>query len=344
MAVTIKDVAKMAGVSISTVSRVINNSKPVSSDITDQVLKVIKETGYVPNPIARSLVTKRSNIIGVIVPDISSLYVGDLLNGIEEISRMYEYDVFLCNTYAESEKELKYIKLLMSKSVAGIVFVSEKLEEPQMKLIEESQIPSVYISKNAKDFDVYSIGIDHYQASYDITKYLIDKGKEKIAFLRASIEDNLEDSERYKGYKKALENSNIALDKSLVLQGDSTDESGYRLVDMLIKNKNLPEAIFASSDELAIGALNALLDNKISVPNDVSVVGYDDTRIASMIRPTLTTIKQPIYDMGAVAARIIVKLVNHQEVEEKYIILPHTLVERQSSWWTKGLTQMKFVV
>ncbi len=331
MAVTIKDVAKMAGVSISTVSRVINNSKPVSSDIRQQVLKVIKNTGYVPNPIARSLVTKRSNIIGVIVPDISSLYIGDLLSGIEEISRMYEYDVFLCNTYSESERELKFIKLLKSKSVAGIIFISEKLEKPQVSLIEESEIPAVYISKNAKDFDVYSIGIDHYEASYNITKYLIDKGKQKIAFFRSSIEDNIEDSERYKGYKKALEDAKIPLDKSLVLQGDSTDESGYRLTDLLIENKNLPEAIFASSDELAIGALNALLDKNISVPMDVSVVGYEDTRIASMVRPSLTTIKQPIYDMGAVAARIIVKLIAHQEVEEKYIILPHTLIERQSS-------------
>ena len=331
MAVTIKDVAKMAGVSISTVSRVINNSKPVSSDIRDQVLRVIKETGYVPNPVARSLVTKKSNIIGVIVPDISSLFVGDLLSGIEEIGRMYEYDIFLCNTYGESERELKYINLLKSKAVAGIIFVSEKLEKPQIDLVKESQIPSVYISKNAKDFDVYSIGIDHKQASYDMTNYFINKGKKKIAFLRTSVEDNIEDSERYKGYKKALEDSGIDLDKSLVLQGDSTNESGYRIVEMLIEKGNIPEAIFASSDELAVGALNALLDNRINVPKDVSIAGYDDTRIASMIRPSLTVIKQPIYDMGAVAARIIVKLIDNQDVEEKYIILPHTLIERQSS-------------
>ena len=331
MTATIKDVAKMAGVSISTVSRVINNSKPVSSDIRDQVLRVIKETGYVPNPVARSLVTKKSNIIGVIVPDISSLFVGDLLSGIEEIGRMYEYDIFLCNTYGESERELKYINLLKSKAVAGIIFVSEKLEKPQIDLVKESQIPSVYISKNAKDFDVYSIGIDHKQASYDMTNYFINKGKQKIAFLRASVEDNIEDSERYKGYKKALEDSGIDLDKSLVLQGDSTNESGYRIVEMLIEKGNIPEAIFASSDELAVGALNALLDNRINVPKDVSIAGYDDTRIASMIRPSLTVIKQPIYDMGAVAARIIVKLIDNQDVEEKYIILPHTLIERQSS-------------
>ncbi len=331
MAVTIKDVAKMAGVSISTVSRVINDSKPVSSDIRDQVLRVIKETGYVPNPVARSLVTKKSDIIGVIVPDISSLFVGDLLSGIEEIGRMYDYDVFLCNTYGESERELKYINLLKSKAVAGIIFVSEKLEKPQVDLIKESHIPAVYISKNAKDFDVYSIGIDHKKASYDMTNYFIEKGKKKIAFLRASVEGNIEDSERYKGYKKALEDANIKLDKNLVIQGDSTDSSGYKMVEMLIEKGNVPQAIFASSDELAVGALNALIDNKIDVPKDVSVAGYDDTKIASMIRPSLTVIKQPIYDMGAVASRIIVKLINNQEVDGKYTSLPHSLVERQSS-------------
>ncbi len=331
MVVTIKDVAKMSGVSISTVSRVINNSKPVSSDIRDRVLKVIKETGYVPNPVARSLVTKKSNIIGVIVPDIANLFIADLLNGIEDIGRMYDYDIILCNTYSDTQKELKYINLLKSKQAAGIILVSGTIEQSHVDAIEISKIPAVYISKNAKDFDVYSVSIDHFQAAYDMTKYLLDKGKNKISFIRASVEDNIEDSERYQGYKKALEQSGLKIDNSLVLQGDETTASGYMLTKKLIEDKKLPEAIFASSDEMAIGVVNALLDSGIKIPEQVSVAGYDDTRIASMIRPSLTTVRQPIFDMGAVSARIIVKLISNQHVEQKNTVLPYSIVERQST-------------
>lgn len=331
MVVTIKDVAKMSGVSISTVSRVINNSKPVSSDIRERVLKIIKETGYVPNPVARSLVTKKSNMIGVIVPDISNMFIADLLNGIEDIGRMYDYDIVLCNTYYDPDKELKYINLLKSKQAAGIILVSGNVEQSHVDAIEISDIPAVYISKNAKDFDVYSVSIDHFQAAFDMTKYLLDKGKNKISFIRASVEDNIEDSERYKGYKKALQQAGLKVDKSLVLQGDETTASGYTLTKKLIEENNLPQAIFASSDEIAIGAVNALLDSGIDVPLQVSVAGYDDTRIASMIRPSLTTVKQPIFDMGAVSARIIVKLISKQQVEPKNTILPYSIVERQST-------------
>ena len=331
MTLTIKDVAKMAGVSISTVSRVINNSKPVSSDIRDRVLKVIKETGYVPNPVARSLVMKKSQIIGVIVPDISNLLIGELLNGIEEIGRMYDYDILLCNTYGEIEEELKYINLLKSKSVAGIVFVTGKIDEKTVNAIEEGNVPAVYIGKNAKDFDIYSVSIDHEKASYEMTKYLIEKGNKKIAFFRASREDNIEDSERYKGYKKALEDSNIELDKSIVLQGDETSDSGYMLAKDLIEKENIPEAVFASSDEVAIGAMNAFIDNSIKVPEEVKIAGYDDIKIASMVRPSLTTIKTPIYDIGAVSARMIIKMINKEQLDSKHIILPYTLMNRQST-------------
>lgn len=331
MPVTIKDVAKMAGISISTVSRVVNNSKPVSSEIRDKVLQIIRETGYVPNPVARSLVMKKSQLIGVLVPDISNLFISELLNGIEEICKMYGYDVLLCNTYGETEEELKYINLLKSKQVAGVVFVSSKLEKICVDALVESKIPCSYISKNAKDFDIYSVCIDHEKASYDMTEYLISKGNRKIAFLRASVDDNIEDSERYKGYKEAFQANGLKPDKSIVLQGDGTGESGYALTAQLIEKNNLPDAIFASSDEMAIGVIGALVDNGIQIPKDVSVAGYDDIKMASLMRPTLTTIKQPIYDMGAVSVRMVVKLINEETIENKINILPYELIQRQSS-------------
>ncbi|SHJ89112.1 LacI family DNA-binding transcriptional regulator [Tepidibacter formicigenes] len=328
--VTIKDVAKKAGVSISTVSRVINNSKPVSNEIRQRVLKVIKETGYVPNPLARSLVTKKSQLIGVIVPDISDFFMGELLNGIEEVGKIYDYDILLCNSYGEPDEELKYINLLKSKQVAGIIFVSWKMEKRHVEAIESGNIPAVYISKNAKDFDIYSVSIDNFKASYEMTKYLIENGHKKIAFIKSSVQDSIMDSDRFKGYKKALEENNIKLEETLIKEGDSTSESGHYLMNEIFEFKNIPDAVFAANDEVAVGVINCILDNGYKVPEDISVAGFNDIKLASLYRPSLTTIKQPIYDMGAVSIRMIVKMINEEEIGDKNIYLPYKLIERQS--------------
>ncbi|SHH00527.1 LacI family DNA-binding transcriptional regulator [Tepidibacter thalassicus] len=328
--VTIKDVAKKAGVSISTVSRVINNSKPVSNEIRQRVLKIIKETGYVPNPLARSLVTKKSQLIGVIVPDISDFFMGELLNGIEEVGKIYDYDILLCNSYGEPDEELKYINLLRSKQVAGIIFVSWKIEEKHVQAIKNGNIPAVYISKNAREFDVYSVSIDNFEAAYEMTKYLIENGHKKIAFIKSSVQDSIMDSDRFKGYKKALEESNMQLDESLIKEGDATSESGYYLMNEIFEIKNIPDAVFATNDEVAVGVINCILDNGYKVPEDISVAGFNDIKLASIYRPSITTIKQPIYDMGAVSIRMIVKMINEEEIVDKNIYLPYKLIERQS--------------
>ncbi len=328
--ITIKDVARKAGVSISTVSRVINNSKPVSNEIRQRVLKIIEETGYVPNPLARSLVTKKSQLIGVIVPDISDFFMGELLNGIEEVGKIYNYDIVLCNSYGEPDEELKYINLLKSKQVAGIIFVSWKMNQDHVDVIEKANIPAVYISKNASEFDVYSVSINNFEASYDMTKYLIENGNKKIAFMKSSVQDSIMDSDRYRGYEKALEESDIEIDENLVKEGDATSESGYYLMSELIEAKDIPDAVFASHDEIAVGVINCILDAGYKVPEDISVSGYNDIKLASLYRPALTTIKQPIYDMGAVSIRMIVKMINGEGLEDKKILLPYSLVERQS--------------
>ncbi|OPJ56502.1 LacI family DNA-binding transcriptional regulator [Alkalithermobacter paradoxus] len=330
MTVTIKDVAKKSGVSISTVSRVINNSKPVSNEIRQRVMSVIKETGYVPNPVARSLVTKKSQLIGVIVPDISNFFIGELLNGIEEVGKIYEYDILLCNSYGEMEEELKYINLLKSKQVAGIVFVTWKMSDEHVKAIEEGNLPAVYISKNAHNFDVYSVSIENERAAYEMTKYLIQKGHTNIGFIRSSIEDDLVDSQRFRGYKNALTDSGLEINQRIIKEGDTTSESGYYLMNEILESNDMPHAMFATNDEVAIGAINCILDKGYKVPDDISVVGFNDIKLASLYRPSLTTIKQPIYDMGAVSIRMIVKMIDGEQLEDKHTYLPYELIERQS--------------
>lgn len=331
MSVTIKDVAQRAGVSISTVSRVINNSKPVSNEIRQRVLQIIEETGYTPNPVARSLVMKKSQLIGVIVPDISNFFIGEILNGIEEIGKMYTYDILLCNTYGDLEQELRYIKLLQGKQVEGIVLMTWDLQDKLIDYLADCEIPVVLINRNTSRIDIPSVSIDNYQASYDMTSYLIENGHKEIGLIRNRLDSNSFCLDQYNGYKKAFEENGIPINENLVQFGNFKLEKAYEVVKGWIDSDILPTAIFATSDTMAIGAVNCLLDHGYQVPQDVSVTGFHDTKMASFYRPTLTTIRQPLYDMGAVAIRMIIKIINNMEITEKVVILPHELIERNSS-------------
>ncbi|MEG2246285.1 MAG: LacI family DNA-binding transcriptional regulator [Peptostreptococcaceae bacterium] len=328
--VTIKDVAKKAGVSISTVSRVINDSKPVTDEVKQKVLDVIKETGYVPNPLARSLVTKKSQLIGVIIPEVSDSFVSELVNGIEEVAKMYNYDILLANTYSDKDQELKSINLLRAKQVEGIVLMSWKVDEEHLDYIQNCGIPAVYVSKTARNYDVYSVSISNTDATYDMTKYLIDKGHKKIAFIMTSEDDTVLETERYVGFEKAMKDGNLEINKALVKNAGTTYDYGYEKMKEMLDEGNIPEAVFVTGDEAAIGALNAICDAGYRVPEDISVAGFNDAKIAAIYRPKLTTVHQPLYDMGAVAIRMVIKMIDKEVLENKKVELPYRIVERES--------------
>ena len=328
--ITIKDVAKKAGVSISTVSRVINDSKPVTDEVKQKVLDVIEETGYIPNPLARSLVTKRSQLIGVIVPEVSDSFANEILNGIEEIAKMYDYEILLANTYSDKEQELKCINLLRAKQVEGIVMISWKVEKEHVDYMQRCGIPACYISKTARDYDIYTVSTSNTDATYDMTKYLLDKGHEKIAFVMTSKDDTILERERLAGYEKALNENNIDLDERLIKHGTTTYEGGYKSMKEMLDEGVVPHAAFVTGDEAAIGAINAICDAGYRVPEDISVAGFNDVKIAKMYRPKLTTVHQPLYDMGAVAVRMVIKMINKEELNEKKIELPYKIEERES--------------
>lgn len=333
MAITIKDVAKKANVSISTVSRVINKSKPVSDEVRERVEEVIKELNYEPNPIARSLVMKKTNLIGVIVPDISSFFIGEVLNAIEQIAKIYKYDIILCNSYAEKDQEMKYLNLLMNKQVEGLVFISYKIEDDHKEFIKNAKFPVVLINRFIKELDSISVSIDHEKASYDMTDYLIKKGSKRISLLRSGHSDDMFINAQLTGYKKALEENGIEYDKSLVYDGVFRIEQAYELIQEMVSKDELPDAIFATNDSVAIAAMNSLLDSGYKVPEDIQVAGFHDTKIANLFRPKLTTIKQPIFDLGSMATRMLIKKINgeFEEGESNIKIMPHELISRESS-------------
>lgn len=328
--VTIKDVAKQAGVSISTVSRVINNSKPVTDEVKQRVLEVIKRTGYVPNPLARSLVTKKSQLIGVVVPEVSDSFVNEMLDGIEEVAKMYDYEILLANTYSDKEQEMKSLNLLRAKQIEGIVMISNKIDNEHIDYINSLSIPATYISKTAMEYDINSVDISNKNATYDMTNYLIDKGHKEIAFIMTSKDKTILEKERLSGYKKALIENNIQLDEKLIRYAGIEYEDGYESMMELLDENIVPQAVFVTGDEAAIGAINALNDRGYNVPDDVSVAGFSDVKIARIYRPKLTTVHQPLYDIGAVAIRMVIKLINKELLDEKKVELPYRIIERES--------------
>jgi LacI family transcriptional regulator len=332
MTSTIKDVAKMAEVSISTVSRVINDSKPVSPEARRRVLRAIEDLEYKPNEIARSLVTKKSNLIGIIVDDIGNSYVAQIVRGIEEIGRMYNYDIVLCSSYGSQETELRFIQLLMQKQVEGVIIVSEIYNIQVGDYINNYNRPFVYINRFYNVFGTPTVTIDNELASNTMVEHLIELGHKNILYITQDKDSELT-VEKYKmiGYTNSIENIGV---KPLIhkIKGYKIEDGYNSGEDVLavIKANNIT-AVYCYQDEIAIGLINYFYDNNVKVPEDISVVGYGDISLASIYRPKLTTIKEPYYDIGAVAIRRILKEIKKEPLEEQTIKLPVQLMVRESA-------------
>ena len=332
MSATIKDVARLAEVSISTVSRVINDSKPVSPEVRRRVLDAIDELGYKPNEVARSLVTKKSNLIGIIVTDIGNSYIAQMVRGIEEVGRMYNYDIILSSSYGDADTEKKFAELLRSKQVEGIILISEIVNEEVIEQIKSFKIPFMYLNRYYSNLELPSVSIDHYEAVLRMTNYIIDLGHKNILYLTAN-DDKEKSLEKYKidGYREAIKGLDQGKEFIYSANGFSI-EDGYEVGDAVAKliDENNITLVFCCQDELAIGLINYCYDNNIKVPEDISICGYGDTKIASIYRPKLTTIKEPYYDIGAVAIRRIVKQLAGEEVEKSNTYLPIQIMKRES--------------
>lgn len=332
MTSTIKDVAKMADVSISTVSRVINDSKPVSPEARRRVLHAIDVLDYKPNEVARSLVTKKSNLIGVIVEDIGLNFISRILQGVEEVGKMYNYDILLSSSYKDLKTEVKFANLLLQKQVEGIIVVSN-MQNPKLEYkLEEAKIPHVLIN-NFYQVEKFQASIDFEKASKNMVELLMKKGHKKIASLavKKDIDRTLERF-KVKGYEKAMEEHNLKKVQLFVDGWQSENiEKEKEIIIKTIKEENIT-AIFTTYDTLAINLINVLYDNGIKVPEDVSVTGFGGGYLSSIYRPRLTTVKMPYYDIGAISIRQILKTISNKEKEIKGegVLLPIRILERES--------------
>ncbi|MBP1925685.1 LacI family transcriptional regulator [Sedimentibacter acidaminivorans] len=326
--ITIKDVARLSEVSISTVSRVINDSKPVSPEVRRRVLKVIEETGYKPNDVARSLVTRRSYLIGVIVNNLAQSYVADIVRGIEEIGKMYGYDILLCSSYSNKETQEKYLQLLDRKQAEGLFLVGNRFDSDVLELAKSLGKPSVFFTRDVNDSMNY-ISIDSSAAIYEMTNYLINEGHENIAFISDFENRTSVENDKISGYMKAIEDNELDYSKVFVA-GSGKHNKAYELGKTISKDSVDFTAAVCSSDEIAIGIMNSFSDNGINVPNDVSVVGYGNIREGRFVRPELTTIGEPYYDVGAVGMRMLIKTIKGDRTQKGLMELPFTIEKRNS--------------
>lgn len=314
MAVTIEDIAKEAGVSISTVSRVINNTKAVSPELRERVNEVIQRRNFKPNSLARGLITNKTNIIGIVVPDISNLIFGSLTKGINEVCQQNDYFLIVCESEGKFEKEIELLEILEEKKIEGVLFAGVDVNQSLIQELKNKSYPIVLVTQEASDgkYHFNTVVHDNIQATYDAVSFLIENGHEKVAFIGGPKNDYSSGQKRLNGYLLALEKYNIEVPESYIEHGDFSIESGYTSMKKIYEeNYNLPTAVMVCNDVMAIGAIRYLKSANIHVPNDISVMGFDDSEYAKYFTPELTTVRISYFDEGVQAANTLFDIINN---------------------------------
>lgn len=331
MSVTIYDVAREANVSMATVSRVVNGNPNVKPTTRKKVLATIEQLGYRPNAVARGLASKKTTTVGVIIPDISSMFISELARGIEDIATMYKYNVILSNSDQNREKELQLINTMYEKQVDGILFMGGNIHQDHVDNFSSSSVPVVIAATHDDTNTIPSVNIDYKGAAFEVTELLIKKGHKHPAFVYGQEDIKKRNALKYEGYMQAIKEYDVDIHDEYIVNTGYSYEAGMAGAEKLLALKERPTAIFAASDEMAIGVIHGIQDAGLSVPEDIEVIGFNNTRLSTMVRPTLTTIVQPTYDIGAVSMRLLTKFMNKEEVDEKKVILPHRIIERNST-------------
>lgn len=324
---TIKDVAKKANVSIATVSRVINKLPVHKKETEENVLRIIKELGYHPNLLARNLVGKKINTIGVLIPNLSSLVTTEILKGVEESAHKNNHSIIICNTDRRGLRTMEYLDVLRSKQVDGLIIVSEKITKEYVEMINDTKMQVVLIS-TYYDNNMTFIKIDDEKASYDATNYLISKGHSNIAMIAGSKKDYIAGTLRVKGYLRALKENKITFRKENLVYGNFRFDSGKSCFEDLIKKSPDITAIFCASDEMAIGVLSKAYKLGIKIPDQISIIGFDGTDLSLMTIPPLTTVNQFFYEMGYQGFNMLIEKVNGVDVKSYFYM--HQILERET--------------
>ncbi len=336
--VNIKDVAEHARVSITTVSHVINKTRFVSDELVRRVNKAMAELDYHPNSLARSLRSGRTKTIGLVIPDISNQFFAEVSRKIEDKGLEYGYSVILCNTDDDISKEKSYIEVLLAKQVDGIVFISTGEVSESLKNTFDSNVPIVIADRNVKDIQSDIVLVDNYLGGYDATKYLIELGHQRIGCITGPSPVT-PSAQRLQGFRDAMHQSGLQIDPALIVVGDFRYQSGEKAMQVLLGHPQPPTAVFAFNDMMALGVIRAVYNKGLKVPEDFSLVGFDDIPLSRAIYPTLTTMAQPIMEMTNVVVDLLIEKIRLRETharikkeKPKYqrIVMNTKLIKRES--------------
>lgn len=326
--ITIYDVAREAGVSMATVSRVVNGNQNVKETTRRKVLDVIERLDFRPNAVARGLASKKTTTVGVVIPDIANSYFANLARGIDDIATMYKYNIVIANSDGDDGKEINVVNTLLAKQVDGLVFLAHNLSDKIRAEFSRTRTPIVLAGAVDPEDQIPSVNIDYTVATKEVTLELA-KNNQKIALVAGPMVNAINGKERLVGYQEALAESGLTFSEGLVFETTYSYPSGLKLAER-VKASGATAAV-VMDDEVAVGLLNGLVNSGVKVPEEFEIITANNSVITEFTRPTLSSIEQPLYDLGAVSMRLLTKMMNKEEVEGKRVILPHGFVKRGSS-------------
>ncbi|WP_202079884.1 LacI family DNA-binding transcriptional regulator [Caldalkalibacillus salinus] len=331
---TINDIAKLAEVSRTTVSRVLNRNGYVSEDVRQRVLRAVEQTGYVPSAHAKSLRTKQSKVIGVIIPRINTEAASRVVNGIDEYLSEYDYQILLANTQLDADKEVEYMKLLQARQVDGIILLATNVSKTLQNVIKELKVPIVVIGQAIPG--VNSVIYDDYNAAVELTKFMIEKGHKRLAFIGVNERDHAVGMLRKKGFVDTLRQYHLDVQKDWMAYGDFSIDSGYLAMKKIVtEGQGWPTAVLAVTDRMAIGGMQYLKERGVSIPHDIGVAGIGNSDMSQYVSPALTTVNYDNHKAGQKAAQTILETLNkpighEKDFLEKKLMINHGLIERNS--------------
>lgn len=328
--VTIRDIAKMAKVSHMTVSRALNNDPRIREETKKRILELVDKLNYRPDARARTFVSKKSNLIGLVVSDISNPFYAELARGIEDKAHEEGYNVIFCSTDNKPERMETYVHLMMDAGVDAFIFASTRIREPVVEKLIDERFPLVLVNRRLRGEAYNYVVLNNIRGAYEITEHLINLGYRRIAIITGT--SNMSTGlDRLKGYQQALKDSRIEFSENYAIQGPFTRGTGYEGTKHLLTMKNRPEAIFGGNDYIAMGVIDAVEELGLHIPEDIALVGFDDTEFASNQRIRLTTVSQRKYEMGNLGVQILIDYIERKETDYTHkIILEPRLIIRES--------------
>ncbi len=326
---TIIDVARESGVSYSTVSRVLNGYEFVKPTTRERVLQAAEKLGYVPNQQARSLAGGRSNLIGILVPGLDNAYISEIIRGIDEELAKSDYSLILYTTRRHHGRESSYVATIMNGAADGLLLVVPLVSPNYLDALREQNFPYVLIDQSDTTGKSSFVNATNWQGAYDATQYLIKLGHQRIGFITGLMGLN-SGVDRLEGYRAALSDGGLPIHSELIAEGDFWERGGYTATQKLLDLPQPPTAIFASNDLSAFGAMEAIRQCGLRIPEDISVMGFDNVPQASIVHPKLTTMHQPLEQMGQVAVKMLLEHIGNPERAPYRVTLATQLVVRDS--------------